>query len=334
MEIVPGIHQFQLPIPFVLPGEEVQMVGETNVYLIRGTEGWLLVDAGLDAPQTMEAIERGLAEIGSSIENIHRIVATHFHHDHLGLAGKIRDRSGADISLHRDDEPFIEMLGSAAEQTLRESKEWFSQNGAPAKELPIFADWGELRSPDTLLSGGEKISTGFFDFEVRWTPGHSPGHICLYEQDKKLLLSGDHILEDISSEVGGAPTYQDNPLADYLNCLRASRDLDVELVLPAHGSPFARYRERVDELIEHHRERIEYILDILGRGPGQVYNVAKQVVWIPQVGGVRWDQLDLQNRRMAFLETWAHLRLLESQGRVRQFTEDGSIFYATTGAAN
>lgn len=334
MEIVPGIHRFELPIPFAMPGEEIQMVGETNVYLIRRTDGWLLVDAGLDAPETLETLEQSLAEIGASVTEIHQIVATHFHHDHLGLAGKLRDRSGAEVALHRDDLPFIDMLGAGAEQTLRESRDWFCENGAPKKELPIFADWGELRAPDTILSGGERISTGYFDFEVMWTPGHSPGHVCLYERDKKLLLSGDHILEDISSEVGGAPGYQDNPLADYLNCLHTSRDLDVELVLPAHGSPFTRYRERVDELIEHHRERAESILQILEAGPAQVYQIATQVIWIPQLGGIPWEKLDLQNRRMAFLETWAHLRLLESEGRVGQFAEDGSVFYSTTKAAS
>ncbi|MEE8470370.1 MAG: MBL fold metallo-hydrolase [Dehalococcoidia bacterium] len=334
MEIIPGIFQFRLPIPAAASDRAGEMVGETNVYLIRGNNGWLLVDAGWDDPGNLKTFEKELKEMHVEFKDISRIVITHFHYDHFGLAGKLKKLSGAELALHEKEQAFIELVGAKAEQTLKETRDWLHCNGVPEGELPDISFAAELGSPDLLLSGCERISTGLFDFEVLWTPGHSPGHICLYEREKRLLISGDHMLEEITPEVGTAPLQHLNPLADYLSCLENLRELEVELVLPAHGRPFTHFQRRTDELIEHHRNRKESILQLLRDGPMKAYAIAAKVVWIPQAGGVLWENLDSLNRRLALLETWAHLRLLEDEGKVTKFARDSFLFYCATRSEN
>ncbi|MFC1848217.1 MBL fold metallo-hydrolase [Chloroflexota bacterium] len=187
----------------------------------------------------------------------------------------------------------------------------------------------DLEAPDVFLSGGERIRTGVFDFEVLWTPGHSPGHVCLYEQSRKLFISGDHMLEVITPEIGTAPMQHPNPLADYLRCLEDLKELEVELILPAHGSTFSHFRGRTDELIEHHHNRKDQILATLKKGPLTAFDIASRIAWIPQKGGVPWEKLDVMNRRLALLETWAHLRLLEDERKTTMFTEGDLVFYCT-----
>jgi glyoxylase-like metal-dependent hydrolase (beta-lactamase superfamily II) len=288
-----------------------------------------LLDAGWDDPRNLKTLEKEFDAIGINFRDISQIVITHFHYDHFGLAAKLKKLSGAALVLHRKEHAFIEFMGEKAEQTLKESRGWLLRNGTPEKELPDISFATELGRPDLLFSGGERISTGLFNFEVLWTPGHSPGHICLYEREKKLLFSGDHMLEEITPEVGTSPLQYDNPLADYLSCLKNLRELEVELVLPAHGSAFAHFRRRTDELIEHHQNRKDNILEILKNGTMNAYEIAARMRWIPQAGGIGWDKLDALNRRLALLETWAHLRLLQEEGKVRTFTRNGCPYYSS-----
>jgi glyoxylase-like metal-dependent hydrolase (beta-lactamase superfamily II) len=328
MEIITGVHQFKLPIPSATLADAGEMVGETNVYLIRGEDGWLLLDAGWDDPRNLKILEEELHAIGVNFKDISKIVITHFHYDHFGMAAKLRKLSGAALVLHRKEHAFIEAMGAKAKQTLRETNSWLLRNGTPEKELPDISFATDLGHPDILFSGGEKISTGLFNFEVVWTPGHSPGHICLYEREKKLLFSGDHMLQDITPEVGTSPLQYDNPLADYLSCLKNLRELEVDLVLPAHGPAFTHFRRRTDELIEHHQTRKAHILEILKSGTMNAYEIAARMHWIPQAGGIAWDKLDTLNRRLALLETWAHLRLLQEEGKVIILTRNGCLYYS------
>lgn len=136
------------------------------------------------------------------------------------------------------------------------------------------------------------------------------------------------MLEEITPEVGTSPLQYDNPLADYLSCLKNLRELEVDLVLPAHGSTFTHFQRRTDELIEHHQTRKANILEILRNGTMNAYEIAARMHWIPQAGGIAWDKLDALNRRLALLETWAHLRLLQEEGKVTTLTRNGCLHYS------
>ena len=320
MEIVPGIHQLKLPIPFSLSEEVGKIVAETNVYLIEGDTGWLLVDTGWDDPRTFKVFEEEIKRIGIDFQDISQIVVTHFHYDHLGLAGKLRQLSGAKVALHQKESRFIELRDIPKEQRVKVMKDWLSKNGFPENEIPDYVFSMEMESPDIYFFGGEKISTGLFDFEVMWTPGHSPGHICLYERAKRLLLSGDHLIAEITPDISALPLLVSNPLKDYLNSLRDLRKLDVELVLPGHGNHFDYFKRRIDEIIQHHQKRKGVILDILKDGPLVAYEIASRVPWIPQQGGIPWQSLDFFNRQMALMETLAHLEFLEEEEKIKKVT--------------
>jgi glyoxylase-like metal-dependent hydrolase (beta-lactamase superfamily II) len=349
MEIIPGIYQVRLPLPFTPVGEAPmgQVVGQINIYLIRGNDGWLQVDAGWNAPETFEAYKEGMREIGINLEDISEIVITHAHLDHFGLAGRLKGLSGAKLALHEQERYFIAPGDKTFEQVAREMKEWLYQNGTPEDDIPgshripkgpmkfispVLPDLvffsGDIGVPDIFFSGGERINTGPFDFEVVWTPGHSPGHICLYERAKKVLISGDHILADITPEIGFSPfANNSNPLGNYIDSLKDLRGLAVERVLPSHGDCFTDFQRRIDELILHHEKRKEAILQVLGDRPATAYEIASQLPWMPQKGGVPWIELDHLNRRMALMETLAHLKILEQEKKVDKSYRDGREFY-------
>ncbi len=351
-EVTPGIYRIKLPLPFTPMGEAPigQAVAEVNVYLVRGDDGWLQIDAGWNDPQTLEVYEKGIGEIGIDPKDISHIIVTHVHLDHFGLAGKLKEISGATLALHENDRYFLEPGGRVASDVIREMREWLYTNGTPDDELPIIPQeagstmkfispvlpdlvffTGELGTPDIFLTGGETFQVGAFDLEVLWTPGHSPGHVCLYEKNRKLLFSGDHILERITPEIGFNPTSSsDDPLGDYLESLTKMRELDVGLVLPAHGAQFSNLKMRIDELFAHHEQRKEAIHRIAGQQTETAYQIATEVPWIQQDGGVGWSQLDRLNRRMALMETLAHLKVLELENRVKIAIMDGRELHSAT----
>jgi glyoxylase-like metal-dependent hydrolase (beta-lactamase superfamily II) len=352
MEIVPGIYQLQLPLPFTPVGDMSlgENLSQTNVYCIRGSSGWLLVDGGWNDPKNIEIMKHGLQEIGIDFKDISQIVITHSHLDHFGLAGELQEISGARLFLHQGERRFIEPKGMKASTIRKEMKEWLSRNGTPESETarlqrlsegeikfisPVFPDvvsfTGKVGSPDIFLSGGERIDTGIFRFEVLWTPGHSPGHICLYEQEKRILISGDHVLSRITPEIGLNPFSSLNPLGDYIRSLENLKKLEVEIVLPGHEEYFVDLETRIDELIQHHERRKEDIVRILKTSSQEVaYKIAMEVPWMPEKRGKAWEDLDHWGHRMALMETLAHLNVLREEGKVRTIDKDGFDFYFNT----
>lgn len=330
-EVVPGIQQFKVPIP----DNPLEFV---NAYLIQKDKGWMLVDTGWNAPEAFEALEQELKEVGLEVKDITQIVITHLHPDHYGLAGRLKELSGAELALHYKEKAFIEPRYINIGKLLKEMKEWLCLNGVPEMELPTLQEASLFMKkfvspclPDRALYGGERIPTGGFNFEVIWTPGHSLGHICLYEPKKKVLLSGDHVLPNISSNISLHPQSGENPLVDYLNSLKVVEQLEVELVLPAHGDVFTGLKQRIKELFEHHEERMAAILAAISEESRTAYKISSQIPWIGITGVITsWEELSDLERRMALTETLAHLKLLSTEGKVRKDLRDGSFFYSPT----
>jgi glyoxylase-like metal-dependent hydrolase (beta-lactamase superfamily II) len=181
--------------------------------------------------------------------------------------------------------------------------------------------------PDVILHGGETITTGVFTFQVLWTPGHSEGHICLYEPEKKVLISGDHILPRITPNISWHPQSGENPLGQYLNSLKDLKKLDVEMVLPGHEFPFTEFQQRIDELVQHHEERNHEILAALKGEPKTAYEIVQEITW-----GVAesWQDMPLFHQRLALFETLAHLELMTTDGRLRKVNRDSIIHYQQT----
>ncbi len=329
-EIIPGIFQLQIPIPN-------NPLGYTNVYLVQRNSEYLLIDLGVNTKEAFDSLERGLSEIGVSFEDIAQIVVTHSHRDHYGLSGRVKQLSHAKILMHYLEKDLINSRYLNLDETLRLFKQWLHVNGVPANELPTRRPVSIGRQgfagytlPDTTLRGGETISNGVFNLQVLWTPGHSPGHICLYEPTQKILFSGDHVLPVITPHVSLQAQSEDNPLVDFLNSLNIVKQLEANLVLPAHEQTFTNLQTRIEEIIRHHQQRNAEILEALKAEPKTAYQISTEITWMPAFGGARFQDLALWNKRMAVMETLAHLKAMEIDGKVSTFLRDKIIYYQQT----
>jgi glyoxylase-like metal-dependent hydrolase (beta-lactamase superfamily II) len=325
-EVTPGIHWIKLPTLL----EESDSV-HVNVYLIQGDSGFLLVDAGWNTPESFDALRRQMSEIGADIQDISQIVVTHIHPDHYGQAGTLKRLSGAGLTLHDAEKGFIESRYINMDKFSEQIARWLVINGAPPDDLLDFKNATAglencivPTNPDATLHGGETIATSRFTFQVLWTPGHSPGHICLYEPEKKILIAGDHILPTITPNISRQPDSRENALGDYLNSLESLKQLDVGLVLPGHEYPFTGFRPRIEELIRHHEARNLEILATLKSEAKTACQIAREITW-----GITadWDDIPSFHQRLAISETLAHLELMTVDGRLRKFTRDGIIYY-------
>jgi len=331
-ELLPGV--WRLPLPL-----RDSPLGHVNTYLVRADDGYLLVDCGWDTADTLEALEGHLRALDIPIEDVRHLVITHIHPDHYGLAGRLRELTRADLTFHRLERLYIEERYGTADELLSEMHEWLRLNGTPAAELDRLnrGSMGMLERvkvafPDRTLDGGEEITCGRFAFRVLWTPGHSAGHICLYDAQHKVLLSGDHVLPHITPSVGLHVRTTSNPLADYLDSLRLIGRLEAELVLPGHGEPFHGLPERTDALLAHHQRRLDEIVELLSKEPERLltgYVIASRMNWSRRR---TWDDLSGFERRLAVTEALAHIELLDARGLVQKRFAEGEISYFVNGA--
>lgn len=326
--MIPGIYQLKIPIPN-------NPLGYTNTYLLQGNDGYFLIDAGWSDEEAFQALKKQLTEIGVALKDISQIIVTHAHRDHYGLADRLRQLSRAKISLHHLEKNVLAPRYQNIDEVIRQMEQWFHINGVPANELPTlqaaFVGMSQppaLALPDISLSGNETISTGVFTLQVLWTPGHSPGHICLYEPTQKILFSGDHVLPVITPNVSlQSQSSGMNPLHDFLNSLNKVKELDVNLVLPAHERTFTNLQARIEEIIEHHERRNLEILETMKAKPKTAYQISTEITWMPEMGGVSFRNLALWDKRMAVSETLAHLQAMRINGRVDKSSRDTIIYY-------
>lgn len=333
MKLDHGIRQMRVPIPR-------NTLGYTNVYLVPGTDGWLLIDAGPDYDESFDALQRQFAEEGIKFADVSRIVVTHTHHDHFGLVGRVKQLSGAEVTLHKVESRFGDPPLTLSGNGRNEVVDQLRRSGMPETELELVRVarppvQGNSRQgpmpPDRTVEGGETISTGLFDLQVIWTPGHSPGHICLFEAQKRVLFSGDHILPVITPNVSQYdPRLRKNPLIVYLDSLKAMQGLDAALVLPAHEHIFTDLGRRIGELLHHHRRRLDAIMDVVGNGSRTIYEVAAGIRWIIRNEadlGIPFSALAPLDRGMAMGETTSHLELLRKEGKLERFFDQDKTYY-------
>ena len=302
-EVLPGVRVIELPLPFAL--------GLINVYLVRITEGYLLIDCGMDTEPCFQALSRSMEAGGVRWSDIRDILLTHIHPDHMGLAHRLLELTGARLWLHQHDVEFLEKL-TQFERYQAWAEEVLRQAGVNAELiLKIRHVSAEIRrsfhllKPDRLLAGGEKIQTAIGELEVLWTPGHSPGHVCLYGRERQVLFSGDQMLEDISPNIGWHEGR--DPLGEFLVSLDTLARLEIELILPSHGAPFSGHRQWIRKTVEHHADRCARILKLLEGAPKSAADVANQL----------WERpFTPFHYRFAVFEVLAHLEYMERQGKV------------------
>jgi glyoxylase-like metal-dependent hydrolase (beta-lactamase superfamily II) len=326
MEVLPGIHQLRVPIPD-------NPLGYLNSYLVKTSEGCLLVDTGWNTDEAFGALARQLGEVGVSLGDLRYIVITHVHPDHYGLVGRLRPHTSAQLVIHEIERSFLTTRYLHYESLLEETDQWLRINGVPEVALPqlqraslVMLGLVSVVMPDHPVRGGEHLRLGDFEFEIIWTPGHSPGHICLYEATRRILMSGDHVLPGITPNVSMHPQAMGSPLADYLDALRVLEELPVAVVLPAHQEIFDDLPRRARGIRAHHEERKQHILAAFEGRSKTAYQVAAVIPW--STPGKGWDDLPPFHKRSAVTETLAHLELMRAEGTVAKTFKDGVVWYA------
>ncbi len=326
-EVFPDLFQLRIPLP-------IPALKHLNAYLIRGEGRYVLVDTGMGSDKAFEELSRQLAEIGVKPENLTEILVTHFHIDHVGLVPRLRKLSGAQLIVSAKTSEAVQLVRQTYESYWKNLMKHYKVAGVPTelveqmlKSTPGYlyqAIYEELARPSRTLKDGEKISIGKYSFQTIWTPGHSPGHICIYEPKRRLLLAGDHLLPTITPHVTQWGE-ESNALADYLNSLDKVGKLDVDVVLPSHEELFKNHRKRINELQEHHRLRVTEILSEIQREGLTAYQIASRIHW--DIEYASWDRFPLFQKFLAVGEALAHLKFLEEQGRVEKSKRAETVFY-------
>lgn len=318
-----GVRSLQVPIPD-------NPLGHTLVHVVDTDRGPVLIDTGWDDPASWNALTEGLTACGTSVAELHGVVITHHHPDHHGLSGKVREASGAWIAMHAADAAIVRR----ARETRPER--WFTYMaakleaaGAPEEHVAPLRAARRRRTlpglspalPDREIVPGEFLPLPGRRLRAVWTPGHTPGHVCLHLEEEHparraghgRLFSGDHLLPEITPHIG---LYEDpddatvtDPLGDYLDSLERVGRLAPAEVLPAHQYAFTDAAARVRELLAHHEERLAGLLALLAE-PLTPWQLAERMEW-----NRPWEQIPYGSRNIAVSEAEAHVRRLVKQGR-------------------
>ncbi|HZU75819.1 MAG TPA: MBL fold metallo-hydrolase, partial [Dehalococcoidia bacterium] len=248
----PGL--WSIPVP--IPRNPLRYV---NVYVFEMHDGVALVDTGWSTDDAWQALHDGLHIAGFDIGDVRLALITHIHPDHYGLAGRVREASGAKVALHPADAALIpKRYGADIDSLIREMRELLSRCGVPPEVCDELTgasmgirEFVAAAEPDVLLHDGARLEVSGWDVRVLHTPGHSPGHVCFHLPEQRVLISGDHVLPRISPNIAVHAQQTGNPLAQFLESLQRVGNLDLDEILPAHEWRFRGLRERVDELCRH-----------------------------------------------------------------------------------
>jgi glyoxylase-like metal-dependent hydrolase (beta-lactamase superfamily II) len=326
-QVRPGL--WSIPVP--IPNNPLRYVLVYALELDGG--GVALVDAGWNTEEAWSALSNGLALAGGSIADVRAVMVTHIHPDHYGLAGRVREESGAWIGLHPADAIMLESRYGNSDELLADMLHFLTDSGVPEDKLPDLAmasmavkSMVTMAAPDVLFEDGLAIDLPGWPLRCIWTPGHSPGHVCFYSEEQELLISGDHVLPRITPNISVHTQQALNPLGDYLESLLKVQNLATNEVLPGHEYRFADLEGRLEEIIEHHAERLEEIEQVIAEEPGSTaWDITLHLHWSRP-----WDQIEPFMQRQANGETLAHCVLLELHDRIRRQGHQPARFFAVS----
>jgi glyoxylase-like metal-dependent hydrolase (beta-lactamase superfamily II) len=320
----PGLWSIPVPIP-------INPLRYVLVYAFELSGGGVgMVDAGWDTDDAWGALEAGLGTLGADMDDVRGVVVTHIHPDHYGLAGRVREASGAWVGLHPADAGLLQERYVDVDGLIASMGRLLELSGVPVATLPDLTEasmqiraFVSMARPDVSLDDGQLIDFPGWDLRTIWTPGHSPGHVCLYSDERRLLLSGDHVLPRITPNISFHSQQVPNPLGDYLDSLARMQHLDADEVLPGHEYRFGDLGSRLAEIERHHAARLLEIEASLVTSPGSTaWQLTTSLEW-----SRRWEEVPAYMRRAANGETLAHLVLLERRGRVRREPGTPARFY-------
>lgn len=308
--IVPGVLWLRMPL---------DVIPHVNVWALDDRDGWTVVDTGMYATDSINAWDAAFAA-GLAGKPVNRIIATHFHPDHAGMAGWLQQRTGADLWMTQGE--YLTLAMAQYEAAGPVPAPWLAFHRAAGwtdEELAHYrADFGRYAQitsplPATFrrLADRDRLAIGGMSWEVVIGAGHSPEHACLYCEDLGLFIAGDQVLPNISANVSVVPREPlGNPLDIWLTTLALikQRVPDGVAVLPAHGRPFWGLHQRIDAIIAEHLCRLDLIRQSLGQGAKRVRELFPILFKRP---------VALATLRMATGEAMAHLNYLRHRGEVQ-----------------
>jgi glyoxylase-like metal-dependent hydrolase (beta-lactamase superfamily II) len=320
---VAGIHRLAIPTPFA--------VGRVNVYLVKD-DPLTLVDAGPNSGTSFDELQRGIEGLGHALEDIELVILTHQHIDHLGLVSLVAARSGAEVAALEAAVPFVENFSAEAQADDDFARAVMLRHGIPEDVVAAlqsvslaFRAWGARVGVTRPLRDGEPLALRDRTLHVHHRPGHSPTDTVFHDRERRMLIAADHLLGHISSNPlmtrprdGSGERPQ--ALVQYLASLAATREMDIDLVLPGHGDPITDHRGLIDQRFALHRRRADKIHRLIEERARCAYDIAQAL----------WGNIAVTQAYLTLSEVLGHLDLLANDGRVREVTRGGvSMFEAS-----
>jgi glyoxylase-like metal-dependent hydrolase (beta-lactamase superfamily II) len=315
-----GIHRIPIPTPFA--------VGRVNVYLI-DDEPLTLVDTGPNSATSFDELTTGLAGLGHALEDVELVIVTHQHIDHLGLVALVAQRSGAEVAAIDVLAPYLENFSQEAQKDDEFARSVMLRNGIPEDVVSAlsavsqaFRAWGSRADVTRVLRDGEEMRFRDRSLHVHHRPGHSPTDTIFEDRERRILIAADHLLGHISSNPlitrpADGSSERPQALVTYLRSLEATREMDVELVLPGHGEPITDHRALIDERFALHRRRAEKIRRLIAERPRTAYEIAQAL----------WGNIAVTQAYLTLSEVLGHVDLLTNAGRVREVVIGGTAVF-------
>ena len=308
---IPGVYRLRLPLPW--PG-----VPHGNAWAVESGDGFVLFDTGIDEPGSMKQLERALEMVGLELADCRLLVCTHAHSDHYGQAATIVERAGCELWMHPNHE-HMTRAASDPDAWLEARLEVARQSGVPEAALAAYRESRKgqgfgvagIVAPDRDLLPGVEVETDLGEWRVIETPGHAPSHVCLFQPERRLLISGDHLLGRISLYYDYG--YTPDPAGEFLASLDAVDELDARLCLPGHGRTFTDVRAHIDGNRALVNERVANALAAIEDAELTALEVQPHVHGRP---------LDERTGNWWLMETLCYLRHLEATGRARSQGDD------------
>ena len=310
--MIPGLWRLRLPLPW-------SGVPHCNAWAIAAGSGFVLVDTGMYEPGSMAQLGRAMDHVGLRVEDVRLLACTHGHSDHWGQAAPICERAGCDLWMHPNHAHATAAAGDPAEALARRIEVGRQSGVSDAAAGPLAERAREIPSgvaraiePDRPLCNGVEIETDLGLWTVYETPGHAPSHVCLHQPERRLLISGDHLLGRISLYFDFGWT--SDPVGEFLSSLDVTAALGARLCLSGHGKPFVDVRGHIDGNRKLVAERLAAVAAALAGGPRTAVEIS------PSVYG---EPLTEANASWLLAQTLAYLTHLEHQGRATRTRWDG-----------
>jgi glyoxylase-like metal-dependent hydrolase (beta-lactamase superfamily II) len=319
-----GIHRMAIPTPFA--------VGRVNVYLIED-DPLTLVDAGPNSGTSFDELQRGLESLGHALEDIELVILTHHHIDHLGLVGLVAGRAGAEVAALDVAVPFAQGFSEEAQADDDFARDVMLRHGIPEDVVSAlqsvsraFRAWGARADVTRVLHHGDRLQLRDRALDVSHRPGHSPTDTVFLDADRRVLIAADHLLAHISSNPlltrpRDGSTERPRALMTYLESLRATREMEVDLVLPGHGDPITDHRALIDERFRMHRRRAEKLHGLIAEKPRSIYELAQ----------ILWGNIAVTQAYLTLSEVLGHTDILLDQGRVAEVEDGGVVRFEAVG---